>query len=294
MFAPEGYTSISRLYRNFVQGGVDDIAGLDVVAVGDTFAVQKDVIWYLVDNLEDIFWGRVGENVYACPPSGPPVKLDLTAIKTLQDQWEFTRETFETCEKVNAVAFNEKIEGIPKALVGPNFISEHKSPEVLSPLSEDGAAVPFRTLWEYGMELGVVKLHKTIPKFYERMGFTITLQASECFMHRFDWNEYTGIETFCRTLKPMEGWSLCVPESFAKEVSFFESVIAREEASRRKKGGRPPTKRQQAGKVYNELFPEGHSGTWYDALREINKKFDEPVSRDTLIRAAKAFRKSSM
>ncbi len=283
MFSPMGYVSLvelkSRIPENVAKVYFDDIVEMsnDIDKRAPRLApfLQNTT---LADFLEILLLRSVCEHTFVASPSGVLQKLYL---KPFFDAHSYAGFQVGTDEGLD-------IEKLPR-----NFIDAYQ----LKSLPTDVIASKYNSvrpdLKKFVTSHGLLNYHRRIPIFYERMAFSISMQA-------YDWVNQNNSQQAkfyahaAQLFRPFEGWAICVTEDYARSgwleymqterMGIISPILFQD--NNRNYGGRPATAREAAATAYRELFPEGHGTVaWKEVLRKVIAKTGVELSRDTLKRA---------
>lgn len=286
MFCPEGYQTVAGLLDHLPSGVLDKAERSVLQIIPNSFTDPKFAIDFLFiispqDFLEGQLLRSVQKNAYICSPEGKLLRLDLSGLLAALDFWEFsytdlssaTQEHPELGEIPDSFRHAFRLAAMDKA----DFLEEFRRENRSSIEDVIGLAMDFNLIYS----------HQKIPMFYERVGYTITLQSYE-LLRRYNYIEMDAAHDVARILRPFEGWALCVPDSFVQgewPASYRRQIDGpnRPEAPSQ---GRPSTVRNQTLVAYQDLFPDGHGArTWLEVLRSVNQATGLSASLDTLKRA---------
>lgn len=218
-------------------------------------------------------------------PGEKIMKLDMASLRSAIDFWEFSHVDLEhVLETYKDIAeYPEHFRSMFRLF---SFPREGFETDYIKYKNErDGKT----SAWEFVTDfLNGGHQHHKIPMFYERQGFTITLEAFD-LLSKFNFVEIPDYSNTARIMRPFEGWSLCVREEFASGSAIsraIEGVWTETTAASTPTGGRPSVLRDEMAAAYKRVFPEGHSpNSWYYALRKVSEITGRTASVDTLKRA---------
>lgn len=225
MFCPMGYSTISHIYDFAMEASFDHFFNSAIefceagAKIGEDMAARQFFAISPMDWVEFEVFKIIGNDLFISSPIGQVMRLDMSTLRSTIDFWEFTATGLEA-EAQNRpevgdvphdFRYNFRLFDFPRT----EFLSEFRNPSV-----NHGSA----TLWEFAKSMNMDHLHHKIPMFYERRGFTITLQAFD-YVSRFDFIEMDEWIDIARILRPFEGWSLCVKQEFFDSGRWKEALL---------------------------------------------------------------------
>jgi hypothetical protein len=288
MFSPEGFVPLSVLDWRFKME-FQEVMHASVRAwyyEGGATTVLAHLT--VQDFVEFQFLSSIEDHVHICAPNGTILRFDLRGLRNRSEYWELSWSS------INAAI--EETHGAPS--IPANFsrlfnLVLHDPANLIKQAELESVDVR-----DVIAERGYDYFHQSLPVFYERWGFTITLAAfdyaselvrSGADLGRTDLDEMTDVVD---VLRPFEGWAMCVPEAFA-DGPWATTLLATasNETKPEARGGRPPTIGQDTLRAYNALYPEGHGSTpWLRVLKRVNAATGHGASEDTLRRVVRGGR----
>lgn len=273
MFCPLGYEPISRLVDRVPKYVFDRFynSHIEKFSNESRYALSVSVS----DFIEVAMWVIVNEQLHICSPKGDLLKVDFRLFRsdhfTVQDL-----ENLENNKKIDISPSIEKSLCLNYLIDAVDFENESKKRSI--------------GYWELSKELGYQYNYFSVPLFYERQCYTISLIGYREFS-KVDYIELDWIRPAIAVAAEFEGWSLCVPEDFAKDgwdAAWSENERKIYNSPEDGLLGRPPVLRTEAIFAYKNLYPNGHgSKSWPLVAREINKQTNRSMSVDTVKRAVK-------
>lgn len=295
MFCPKGFVPLSDLATKFPQE-LGELYLATMVRAVRKLASEKISLettrLTLADFLEWYLLETVCENTYASSPSGTVIRIHLRSI--LEEYKEYRLFGF------NFVRLMVR-EEIPDDF--------YRAYRLMFAMSDEGILELARTLEEPPqIAWPVEKTYRSLPLFYERIGYTVSLAAYEWASNAKILNHdddpeltrYFPARDFAHAanlLRPFEGWALCVDDDFAnqgwpealkreqsgflRDPQFFDSA-----GNVGKNGGRPASIRNAAAIAYARAYPRGHGQIpWKVVLQNVEYAVGAKLSLDTLKRA---------
>lgn len=133
---------------------------------------------------------------------------------------------------------------------------------------------------------------QTRKSLYERHGLT-----AEAENVKFDPAEWSAWQEHSENdFGELKGWSVCYPMN---EINIDPGYLLEAFRERERRFYAEPTSQTQEAKpgrprvidnvarIYWDLYPTGHPGTWKEALRQVIERFGSNVSLDTLQRGVR-------
>jgi len=151
-----------------------------------------------------------------------------------------------------------------------------------APYHERGTYTVDNALAEFLFEYGIADEGQFLPVTRQCEGYTLCVQRNEGF--EIAWEQTFG-RSIHQTRVSKVGKKL--DENSQQNLDIVERQVAaakQEQVSEVLNLGRP-RKRDKALLLYDQIFPNGHSGFWQDAVSEIEKKTGFTVSAQTLSKA---------
>lgn len=252
MFCPDGYDFLTNIQNRLSSETLEQFEE-------HWHASQADS---LSDMLEDYLFATIARNVCICSPDGTVLRFSLNNMLAMPD--------------VDFVPLNEAL--------------------AIASKSKNVGSLPAHFAHSYGLSLaGDVIVedagHMRLPFWYERQSGTITLEGYD-FLEKCNYDGLHHFHRLAQTIRPFEGWALCVPEAFIENElnSRFRELLQKtvhDDPIIRRSGGRPAVTRMKTREAYVRLFPDGHNDTpWLEVLRKVNRETGLNASLDTLKRAA--------
>ncbi len=288
MFAPEGYLPISQLVRMVPNGACD--AAFSRIEEGYFVGQEVRVRQYAFDIgtpedfVEHNLFQYISSDCRICSPGGDLLRIDLRptllevemflvdiSLFLAEGEFHFAPHQYADFELLKAT-WDDLVEASDGACNAAEITS---------------LKFPCDNVGYYG------GLHREVPLFFERKGYTISLDAFDA-LRPHNVGEMEELDGAMDRLRPFTGWAMCVPESTLGPrwdqawQRFFEemrnvAIVSPETV------GRPPDKRIATARAYASLYPEGHgSEAWLRVLRRVNEMSGHDVSVDTLRRAVRA------
>lgn len=260
----------------------DDTKSIDDLEGPESFPLLSKLT--VADFAEFRFLDSVEGETFICSPSGTVMRFDMRALRSRVETLELSyTELIGAAEKAT--------KAIPANLTWLyNFVLETPA-QAIAEAKAKGAAFK-----DMGEVTGYDYFHQDVPFFHERWAFTISLAAmdfvrvlKEHCPESLPWVNLAEYEDVIARLRPVEGWSLCVPEAFAAEEWSKRLLSPRwrqSAADRATSTGRPPVRKEATAAAYKALYPTGHGSIpWLVVLREVNKLSGLDASVFTLRRA---------
>lgn len=295
MFAPDGYVPLSALERRVPVPLIEAAdekhkeTYREVEATSRSNGPRFFAKWSPQDSLERSILRSVQDHAFAASAQGSIVKLDLSSLLNAVDFWEFSTADLDRLEKEYG-GIGERPPHFRYVFKLPDITMEELASEYEEYAKHNGD----KYFIDFTDEAHFRYCNNHIPFFYERIGYTISLQSYD-FFRRFDFVEMPEFVEVARIMRQFEGWSLCVPESYISSgwTERLRSELRLQEVRPSNSIGRPGFLRDETLAAYLAIYPSGnHPGMWGEALREVNRKTGLNVSVDTLKRAVSDWRRS--
>lgn len=290
MFAPKGFTNIFQIYDAFMHHRLQDTlrATRELASGIETHQEMLRVFQRIApaDWVEEAVFYSISDNMFIYSPGGELLKLDMRSLRSHAAGGDFIWLDFE-----DAVKRHPDLGPIPPefrhAYLVDDFPPDEFEDDYRKHIKKRGNEG--HTPWDFSEVLGMERLHRTVPLFYERRYFTITLKSFD-FIDQFNFMESDDFRDTARILRPFEGWAMCVETEFAESEDLQQLARLKMHDGQQlsQNSGRPAHLREALRDSYLRLYPNGHVGTpWLVVLREVNADAGTNASLDTLRRAVK-------
>lgn len=287
MFAPEGYLPVSQLVRMVPEIAHD--AAYSIIErsffIGQEIRVRQYAfdIGTPEDSIEYELFRFIGDNCRICSSGGDLLRIDLRSalwevemylvdISLFLAKGEFHFAPHQYIDfKLLKVTWKELVEASGGAC------NEKEISSLRFPLESVGY---------FG------GLHREVPLFFERNGYTISLDAFDA-LRPLNVSNIQELDGTIERFRPFTGWAMCIPENILGprwDQTWQRFIGERQDGAfgSTELIGRPPDKRIATAAAYASLYPKGHgTEAWLRVLQRVNEKSGYNVSVDTLRRAVR-------
>lgn len=288
MFSVEGFIPVSTLRRSLSRGDQGSLERFKKT-INDDIAenMRRGLELFFgtspYDSLESQLLASTRGAMCMCSPSGQILQLDVNEAIYFQAHaaglFSVLGDLIEhyTNEEVDAFTFRNRLAYFPASYFRKRYFEQIR----------DGLGTdPTTTLHALSM---AGNLHHRIPTYYERNGFTISLKAYDFVREAAPlWSE--GVEGV-EALRPFEGWSLCLPQSFVDDgwQEGLQRYAGRSEPHPQKGVGRPDDIKRKMRDGYQKAFPNGHGDlSWPKVTNHVNSMMKINGSVETMRRAVES------
>lgn len=274
MFAPPGYVSLAELWRKFVTRHAEnicartrlayprDLAKYDILLSirGSPADFVEDAFIRSFDDMKLVLCGADGKKITVLASDHQGFSRRLERLSAFEAA-VVLREAGSAREEAGSARENERW---LRDLGGTNFAlwpsdCDHDTQWRQIYVSGEHAQTPFERL----------PFH-TVPYVFRRHQFVVPEEMPP-------WSNDAIDTSFIGSVAPYAlGHSFCVEEDTAAR---WTKLALSEQRSK----GRP-SKRQAAAAAYHQIFPDGHPGTWKEAVRAIELQTGIRVDVKTLQR----------
>jgi len=296
MFCATGFSNIPEIIEAFATAHFEEnFNAAKEFCSYDSDLEQRDEInrFYKIspmDWIEHSALRAISNHAHITSPKGETLKLDLKAIRSASAFCEFTSR-----DLIRMEGSEPEILQVPQhytyAYRIQIFPENDLMTEYLKYRDDHNVSEENRNIWDFVKTIGMHREHHLVPLFYEREGFTITLETFD-YAERGNFIENDLFRNAARILRPFEGWAICVPTDYLSSDE-YRSALSKKASEQdigqtNSSGGRPDVLRRETREAFLAEYPNGRGDEpWLSVLRKINNITGHSVSVDTLKRAAK-------
>lgn len=267
MFAPEGYSPMATAIRQFTAVMKDEVFKFIFSRIQEDQGENLNNMIYLkADLVMTMIQEDIGDGVICYHPEWGKLSVDFDHLVSIDYHSSFLIDEFYRNEEDEEPFFQQILQCFQ---VAPMW---EPSPENC-------------TFDNWFLEPGMYFSPLFVNRYY-----SIDLSLYDYLFGSYRSYPSAKAEEAYHVYKAISGGQLCVSNELLENVSSRLKILDGSPRSTvsvseiMKIGGRPRIQ-EKAREAYKELFPQGHLGTWKEALRSLEDEKEIVVSVDTLRRS---------
>lgn len=287
MFAPVGYTPLSMLWDQFLEARLETVYRSAANHYASDQFFPTLVRGSPLDIAEHVFMGLMWKcSLHAASANGDIVKIHTRiedGVPGLFTQIPPIKAAYDAI----ATELNCKDRKEIEAVASSTFEEWDYESSDIEPWRKAYPTIPDKLKDFQSIQMHRLRFH-TLPICFERGRFVVVnaLPPWAAYLRNNRDQEvlveHLGGKAICVPDEKLSGWA----DVLSGKTPILDSEFSRESASDTHVGR--PTKIPKAIEAYKELFPDGHTCSWKEAVQIVNDNLGESISVQTLRRAVNA------